>query len=92
MSQLSFEPRGDCSDVRPGDTVVRLMAGSVLMRLRVKTVGRDLFECEVPSAPDEEGWRLEWATGVECDPRPEMMSGTRHGRCISLIVRLVEAS
>lgn len=91
MTQM-FVPRGDCRDVRAGDTVVRLLANALPMELRVRVVAHEFFECEVPGMPNEQGWLFERATGVEFDDRPEIRSGTRFGRSMSIIVRRAEAT
>lgn len=92
MNNMLLVPRGDCSDICVGDTVLRLVCGKILMRLRVKTVEEVLFECEVPGAPGDVGWKFERTTGIEFDPRPDVLSGTVYGRSISVIVVASEAS
>lgn len=54
----------DFTDVKVGDTVVRMLAGIIRMEQHVVKVD-DLF---IYTAHPDHGWRFERTTGLEYDP------------------------
>lgn len=58
---VSSVPRGTFDYIRPGDTVRRLLAGTIPMDLVVDAVDERLIHCRG-------GWMFDRETGVEEDP------------------------
>jgi hypothetical protein len=51
------------TDVKAGDTVLRLLAGTIPMELSVSEVDADFIYCGAPG----EGWKFDRETGAEVD-------------------------
>lgn len=57
----------DFRHVRVGDTVTRMLAGTIPQELEVTGLTDDFIICGVPGQPDAEGWKFNRDVGYEVD-------------------------
>jgi len=58
---------GDFSDVKVGDIVIRLLAGTVAMKLNVVKVDDKLIYAVAPDGPQNDPWTFDRKCGLEED-------------------------
>jgi hypothetical protein len=79
---VSTVPRGNFRHVKVGDTVTRMLAGQIPMKLGVTKVDDDLIYCGF--ADPEQAWTFDRDTGAEVDD--DLRWGPQYRRTGSYLV------